>query len=116
MASTTMRRSAVTALALIAGVLILTDCPASAAEEPPLVSQGRRLFEERGCYDCHTVAGKGVKVGPDLTGVGRRYSASYLTHWLRDNPERGAIHMPKFKLTEPQMRALEAFLLSLREF
>jgi putative heme-binding domain-containing protein len=37
------------------------------------LAHGRRMFAEATCYSCHRIAGEGSAVGPDLTGVGRRF-------------------------------------------
>ncbi|MEK6757015.1 MAG: cytochrome c [Bacteroidota bacterium] len=42
--------------------------------EPGGVAKGKRLLEAKGCVQCHTVAGKGGTVGPDLENV-QRYAA-----------------------------------------
>ena len=36
--------------------------------------RGRRLFTDLQCAACHQVAGEGIAYGPDLTGVGARFS------------------------------------------
>ncbi|HUM17141.1 MAG TPA: cytochrome c [Candidatus Nitrosotalea sp.] len=103
----------------IAGVsmLLVATSVASAQDGDALVAQGKRLFEERGCYGCHAIAGKGATAAPDLTDLGRRYSLAYLTYWLRETPPRGSVeHMPKIALTEPEVQALAAYLSSLRVF
>ncbi|RIK79589.1 MAG: hypothetical protein DCC67_10315 [Planctomycetota bacterium] len=40
---------------------------------PRNFEQGRKLFSDAGCYNCHRVAGSGSAIGPDLTGVGGRF-------------------------------------------
>jgi putative heme-binding domain-containing protein len=35
---------------------------------------GRALYAEAGCRQCHTFAGEGIAMGPDLTGVASRFS------------------------------------------
>lgn len=37
-------------------------------------AKGRKLFAEATCFKCHRVANEGGHVGPDLTGVGGRFS------------------------------------------
>lgn len=37
-------------------------------------NRGRRMFAIAGCFKCHRFAGDGGAVGPDLTGVGGRFS------------------------------------------
>ena len=36
--------------------------------------RGESLFSETGCFRCHRIAGSGGIIGPDLTGVGRRFT------------------------------------------
>jgi cytochrome c oxidase subunit 2 len=78
------------------------------------VELGRRLFMEQGCYGCHTLNRLGTPIGPDLSHLGARYSATVLEAWLRDPAtQRPTAHMPRLDLTEPQIKALAAFLASL---
>jgi cytochrome c oxidase subunit 2 len=48
--------------------------PHPAEENPALIADGRRLFQQKTCLACHTIRGhEGVGVtGPDLTHVGAR--------------------------------------------
>ncbi|MEZ6058842.1 MAG: rhodanese-like domain-containing protein [Planctomycetaceae bacterium] len=45
---------------------------------------GRKMFEATGCFKCHRFAAEGGIVGPDLTGVGRRFDARTLLESLVD--------------------------------
>ncbi len=36
---------------------------------PGRAEEGRRLFEERSCVECHSIQGEGGKVGPDLSDL-----------------------------------------------
>lgn len=38
------------------------------------VARGRQMFGATGCFACHRFANEGGAMGPDLTGVGRRFS------------------------------------------
>ena len=48
--------------------------PHPTAEDPVVIAEGRRLFQQKTCISCHTIRGhEGVGVtGPDLTHVGSR--------------------------------------------
>jgi putative heme-binding domain-containing protein len=46
---------------------------AEADAGPRDLEHGRRMFAAATCYNCHRFAGEGSSVGPDLTGVGRRF-------------------------------------------
>ena len=59
----------------------------------------------------------GATTAPNLSRVGAKYSLNYLTYWLRNTPPRGSReHMPKIQLAEPDVKALAAYLSSLRGF
>lgn len=38
-------------------------------DEPGDATRGRRLFESKGCIQCHAVRGQGGKIGPDLATI-----------------------------------------------
>ncbi|MDQ3396998.1 MAG: cytochrome c oxidase subunit II [Deinococcota bacterium] len=92
---------------------------------PPLVEQGSQLFLQRGCVQCHAIAGTAAQavIGPDLTNFGQRTTLAAgivantpenLAAWLRDpqavKPDN---HMPNLQLSEDDIRALVAYLRSL---
>ncbi len=70
---------------------------------------------DNGCYGCHTVGKLGTPIGPDLSHVGTKYPRDYLERWLRDpGRQRPSAHMPTLELSEEQVRAIAAYLSSLR--
>ncbi|MCX6900121.1 MAG: c-type cytochrome [Verrucomicrobia bacterium] len=79
----------------------------------PGADAGRRLFTEKGCMACHSLAGVGGKIGPALDEVAKRRDTKWIIEHFR-NPQAvnpGSI-MPRFDLTEQEMRALTEFLLT----
>ncbi len=101
--------------AAIALGLLLVASAARAQEGGGLLAQGKRIFQEQGCYGCHTVEKTGTPIAPDLSHVGRKYKEADITRWLRDpSVQRPSAHMPKIELTEPEVQALAAYLSSLR--
>ncbi len=88
---------------------------------------GQALWAGKGiCFSCHTIQGVRAfaQVGPDLTHIGSRMTlagavlsntSEELARWLRDPPatKPGSL-MPKVSLTEDEISALVAYLLSLR--
>lgn len=66
------------------------------------------------CAACHTV-GEGVRVGPDLAGVGIRRTADDLNMWLKDPQayKPGTI-MPKVEMTDAQRAEMVKWLVSLK--
>jgi mono/diheme cytochrome c family protein len=82
----------------------------------PSPGQGLRLFTQKGCIGCHSVAGQGGKVGPALDDVGLRRSPEWMMQHFRDpqSVTPGSV-MPKFGFTEAEARALTDFLVHLRD-
>jgi ubiquinol-cytochrome c reductase cytochrome b subunit len=74
----------------------------------PNAQQGSQVFENRGCINCHSIAGVGGERGPDLTQVGGRLSTDELT-WRILN---GGRNMPAYgsTLSPPEVSALVEFL------
>ena len=78
----------------------------------PLVNAGRRLFFERACYTCHTIAGLSYgSIGPELSEVGRRRRWEFVKAKI-ENPRwnNPTSTMPRQDLTDEQRLQLVAFL------
>jgi len=98
-------------------VLLFAAAPAQAqAPDAALVLRGEGLFKEQGCYGCHTVGKFGTQgIAADLSHVGARHDAGYLTKWLKDPvSQKPTAHMPKIALSDAEAKALAAYLASLR--
>jgi len=50
----------------------------------PSIAAGQRLFQEKGCIGCHSIAGKGGTVGPALDDVGLRRSPDWMMQHFRE--------------------------------
>ncbi len=106
--------------ALTLYVLSFTGEPLSAyyvsMKTIPGIPAGRRLFQEKGCADCHSLGGKGGNLGPALDQVGKRHDPEWIAAHFK-NPQAitpGSI-MPQFNFSEQETRALTEFLLSLSD-
>jgi len=101
--------------ASVAAALALAATVAFGQESTTLVSQGKNLFTDQGCYGCHTVGKTGTPIANDLSQAGSKYTESFLRQWLRDpQQQRPRAHMPKIEMTEKDARALAAYLASLK--
>jgi len=82
----------------------------------PSAGVGQRLFEQKGCIGCHSIAGKGGTIGPALDDVGLRRSPEWMIQHFREPKavSPGTV-MPQFGFTEDEARALTDFLVHLRE-
>lgn len=94
---------------------VLVGYPSAAGAQDAAADRGKQLFMEHGCYGCHAVGVVGSAVGPDLSRVGARYGEAQLAAWLRDpRQQKPTAHMPRIELSERDVRALAAYLASLR--
>ena len=94
--------------------VVLLASYAQAQDSSAMVGQGRMVFRDQGCYGCHTAEKMGTPIGPDLSRIGAKHDQAYLGRWLRDPSAQRPAHMPKLQLTEGELRALAAYLGSLR--
>jgi len=94
------------------------------AQAPRLV-HGRQLLVRYNCIGCHQVQNidRPSMLGPDLTNVGNKVSREWIYKWLKDprtlTDADGNVtvdgvttdpRMPKFQLTDLELRALSAYL------
>ena len=94
------------------GLALATACSAADGD---LATRGKRVFTEQGCYGCHTLGKTGTPIAPDLSHIGRTRSREQLARWLSDPAaQKPTAHMPKLALSEAEVRALAAYLASLR--
>ncbi len=78
----------------------------------PHVNAGRRLFFERACYTCHTIAGLSYgSIGPELTEIGRKRRFEYVLAKIEDpRASNPTSTMPRQDLTAEQRMDLAIFL------
>jgi mono/diheme cytochrome c family protein len=103
-----------------------TDIPAT-----PRLNRGRELLRRLNCGGCHHLEGieRSAMFGSDLTNVGTKVSRAWLYKWLKEPQTltdrsgnitvngyatEGSLRMPQFRLTESEVRALSAYLSSLK--
>jgi ubiquinol-cytochrome c reductase cytochrome b subunit len=74
----------------------------------PAITEGARLFHEKGCEFCHAIEGYGGKRGPDLSDVRSRMAPDQIASRITN----GSQSMPAYArmLTPEQVRMLVAFL------
>lgn len=82
----------------------------------PLVARGRALFFEKNCYGCHKIEGlSSGTLGPALTEVGKKFKPDYLWESIVEPRANSATSfMPKFNLSDEEVKALVVFLKSRR--
>jgi mono/diheme cytochrome c family protein len=84
---------------------------------PALITLGKQLYEVKyQCQSCHTIGGTGGYVGPNLNNAGRWLTPAWIEAWLR-NPQAlipDTIE-PRRNFTEEEVKALTAYLMTLRQ-
>jgi mono/diheme cytochrome c family protein len=83
---------------------------------PAMVSTGKQLYEVKyQCQSCHTTGGTGSNVGPNLNNSGNWLTPAWIEAWLR-NPQdlQPDTIEPRRNLTDEEIRALTAYLMTLR--
>jgi cytochrome c2 len=79
------------------------------------VENGRKFYEEKRCGLCHAIAGRGGKIGPDLTDVGSQRDGDWINKFLKD--PKGTVPNAKMlpvKATDQELAMLVDYLLSLK--
>lgn len=102
-------------------------CHQSDLPQTPQLARGRRLLAEFNCQGCHKMQGieRSAMLGPDLSSIGTKVSREWIYKWLKEPrtivDQDGNVtvngyeaeeepRMPKFRLTETELRALTAYL------
>jgi len=80
------------------------------------IEEGKQLYYSKyACQSCHIVDVKSDKgyIGPTLTGVGSRLTASWIYHWLK-NPQalRPGTVEPNRNMSDDEAKSLTAFLVA----
>lgn len=85
------------------------------------VARGKRIWEEHACINCHTLHGEGAYFAPEVGNVMTRWGVidkpddayQTLKGWMESMPTgvKGRRQMPRFKLSDQEMRDLTNFLI-----
>ncbi len=103
-----MMKKRIVPVLVFMGISLMGSLLAEAAE----IDTGRAFFEEKRCSMCHTIEGKGGKIGPDLSGIGSQRDEAWLMKFF-ENPKKVAnANMMPVKGTPEELSALAAYLLS----
>ncbi len=81
----------------------------------PLVAKGKQIFESNGCVACHGAGGVGTAMAIKLIGIGQKLPPDQLADLIRHpNAKMKAGGMPAFPFSDEDMKALIAYLDSLK--
>ena len=99
------------AMALVA-IAMLAGAGTNRANMP----DGKSLFVANSCNTCHSVTAQGVQktgqsTAPDLSGVGLKHNADWITQYLNKTVEmNGKKHMKKWKGTPADLTTVATWL------
>lgn len=81
-----------------------------------MVERGMQLFDIQGCDECHTIGDEGGVEGPDLTFEGRKNHDAdwHMRHFADPRSVSPGSKMPKVRLSQDDLKALTAYILSLQ--
>ena len=100
-------------------------CHRDVLPQTPHLNHGRQLLVKYNCIACHQLQDieRPAMLGPDLTSVGTKVTREWIYKWLKDprtlTDADGKVtvdgvytepRMPRFQLTDLEMRSLSAFL------
>lgn len=84
------------------------------------VARGKSVWEHNACIDCHSLHGEGAYFAPEVGNVMTRWGVledpeaafQTLKGWIQSQPSgiEGRRQMPRFHLTDRQIRDLAEFL------
>ncbi len=75
---------------------------------------GEKLYDEVfACIACHSIDGRGGKVGPEHTDLASRLKKEWIEKWLK-NPQdlKPDVRMPRFKFKDWEFEALTDYLMT----
>ncbi len=85
------------------------------------VAKGKKIWENKGCINCHTLIGEGAYFAPELVNVMTRWGVQddpeaafeTLKGWMNSQPTgiEGRRQMPNFNLSDEEIRYLSEFFL-----
>ncbi len=88
---------------------------ATSASANALIARGKAIFQSHMCFSCHGQGGVGTAIAPRLIGIGNKFSPAQLEHLFHHPlPQMTAGGMPPVKLSPQDMKALIAYLDSLK--
>ena len=116
---------ALVALPLLVGAFTVA-APATArlAGGDAATAAGPQMFVTFKCSTCHAIASQGIEAkvksdkmkGPDLSDVGSKHDAAWITGWLRHEQEQhGKKHKGQFKGSDEELKQLVAWLGTLKK-
>lgn len=125
-------------LSIIFGVLLALCCTTFAPKGASAADDGKSIFLDGKCNECHAIASQGIEVAksddgaleedpfggddegddeeaPDLSGVGKEQNAEWIADYLKKKVKLdGKKHRKRFKGSADELKVLSEWLASLK--
>ncbi|MCB1972398.1 MAG: cytochrome c [Geminicoccaceae bacterium] len=113
-------------LLIFAGLVVqshgyIRNTSTNAATLTDSVVAGKRIWEKKGCINCHTLLGEGAYYAPELGNVMKRWGVekdpvaakAALKAWMDAQPTgiKGRRQMPQFHLNDQEVGEMADFLM-----
>jgi mono/diheme cytochrome c family protein len=97
--------------AYISQALVDNEAGQNPGVEATLAINGKKLFREKTCNNCHRIADDPAGIGPNLTDAGKRLQPGWTISFIQ-NPEHYLnTRMPNLKISPEEARALASYVL-----
>ncbi len=101
--------------AVFSGCLLLGQSQTWAQADSAQIAKGENVYAGKRCALCHKIAGKGGKIGSDLSKVGAKRDVQWLRSFMK-NPKAvmPKVKMMPFRGSDEELDALVAYMASLK--
>ncbi len=72
---------------------------------------GKRVFQDKGCINCHAFKGQGGSFGPDLSNLSQKFKKEELIVFMKDIPAPANMSMSSFDGSDQELEALVDYML-----
>jgi mono/diheme cytochrome c family protein len=83
---------------------------------PQSLVNGAMVYQQNNCGACHQINGAGMKSGPPLNGVAKRWDRKWMEeHFLDPESKSPGTIMPAYKFSPADMTAMLDYMMSLTD-
>lgn len=95
----------------ITEVLIDKQADQNGSIDPALAKQGKKLFRDKTCDNCHRIGSSPAGIGPELTESGKRLRPGWVISFIQQPEHYLNTRMPNLKVSPEEAKALAAYVL-----
>jgi len=95
----------------ITEVLVDKEADQNGSLDPALAKQGKKLFRDKTCDNCHRIGSDPAGIGPELTEAEKRLRPGWVISFIQTPEHYLNTRMPNLKVSPEEARALAAYVL-----